>query len=201
MSIHLKLMCFQRMHKMHNALTKLCEPSLFLRPSKRSLVDFLPEDDASRDSGIGSQPITFAKRYRSQDSQSSQVLYLLLWLSLSSFICRTLYLPSPRAPRCRWRNCTRTSRQTRRECPCYQSRQSRKQWWWRRWRRDSTSTCWARSWKRRRRRWKVQGAWVLASALFSHCLSSTHPSLPRPLHPSFPLHFLIGLLCCAGPCP
>jgi len=43
-----------------------------LKPSKRSLVDFLPEDDASRDSGIGSQPITFAKRYRSQDSQSSQ---------------------------------------------------------------------------------------------------------------------------------
>jgi len=43
-----------------------------LKPSKRSLVDFLPEDDASRDSGFGSQPITFAKRYRSQDSQSSQ---------------------------------------------------------------------------------------------------------------------------------
>merc|ERR1719180_202716 len=43
-----------------------------LKTSKRSLIDIMPEDDASRDSGIGSQPITFAKRYRSQDSQSSQ---------------------------------------------------------------------------------------------------------------------------------
>jgi len=43
------------------------------KSSKRSLVDFLPEDEASRDSGIGSQPmVTFAKRYRSKDSQSSQ---------------------------------------------------------------------------------------------------------------------------------
>merc|ERR1712172_196755 len=43
-----------------------------LKTSKRSLIEILPEDEASRDSGIGSQPITFAKRYRSQDSQSSQ---------------------------------------------------------------------------------------------------------------------------------
>ena len=50
-----------------------------LKPSKRSLIEILPEDEASRDSGIGSQPIVFAKRYRSQDSQSSQVL-------LSSFL-------------------------------------------------------------------------------------------------------------------
>ena len=98
MSIHLKLMCFQRMHKMHNALAKLCKLSLFLRPSKRSLVDFLPEDDASRDSGIGSQPITFAKRYRSQDSQSSQVLDLLFSgchchpLFAGLYICRVAEL-------------------------------------------------------------------------------------------------------------
>jgi len=43
-----------------------------LKTSKRSLIEILPEDEASRDSGIGSQPITFTKRYRSQDSQSSQ---------------------------------------------------------------------------------------------------------------------------------
>ena len=81
----------------------------------------------------------------------------------------------------------------RRECPCCQSHPSPKEWW-RRWRRGSTSTSWAPSWRRKRRRWKTP--WVLASALSSLCLSSTLPSLLRPLFPHFP----IGLLCYVGLC-
>jgi len=42
-----------------------------LKSSKRSLIDLMPEDEASRDSGIGSQPSILSKRHRSQDSQDS----------------------------------------------------------------------------------------------------------------------------------
>ena len=184
---------------------------MFVRPSKRSLIEIaLPEDDASRDSGIGSQPITFAKRYRSQDSQSSQVLlsseYHCDPFFVGIYICRVpelLNVDGRVVPGPHTRPGMKLTLQIfgkplldtffRRECPCCQSHPSPKEWW-RRWRRGSTSTSWAPSWRRKRRRWKTP--WVLALALSSLCLSSTLPSLLRPLFPHFP----IGLLCYVGLC-